>query len=441
MKLLIFIVIALVIGAIGISTASAISPMPLGEQDDSTLVQTANGFTSFFSRANQLGATWVRIMAADNRWPFQADQYRAAACQAKFRGYHVLVSLLAFKSHPTTSQWATYARTVAAKLQGCVDLWSPMNEPNLSGFAPASHAGESEGHAYRRVYDAVAPLLPGPKLAGDLMPGSNVQFLNDFWNGHQPAIQPSYIGVHPYYHLPEATDVAQWAFAHNSLPAVTEWGYGPTAKPGDWAYAINRFRKEKFAFTVIYDDLSPHWNTRMPSNAVISAVRSAALSQPVHISSHYTPPTRDQVPIGGTGGARCHVDISSDGLAEAARSDSCTPGTYRHISRAKACQHRTRPSLRASAKRLLLSRYGVPNWTSANGELDHEIPFWMGGRTGHRNIWPQPGLLHGGPKDRLEQYTYNRVCRYRSMRLKHARHIFKTDWRVAYRKYHTRGVI
>jgi hypothetical protein len=114
--------------------------------------------------------------------------------------------------------------------------------------------------------------------------------------------------------------------------------------------------------------------------------------------------------------------------------DHCTPGATARLARTQACQHRDRPTLPAADRRWILSAYGVPGWTGRDGELDHRIPFFLGGRTDRLNIWPERGSIPN-PKDRLESYVWRRVCVRRTMRPSTARALFRRDWRIAYRRY------
>ncbi len=132
--------------------------------------------------------------------------------------------------------------------------------------------------------------------------------------------------------------------------------------------------------------------------------------------------------------AACHTT----GIPPYIRPDNtCTPGAYHHT---QPCVHKSRPDLPASDRTLILAAYGVPHWDGKSGELDHRQPFWAGGTTDTRNIWPQPGPIPN-PKDRLEAYTYQRVCHRlpHPMRLRTVHRIFAGDWTVAYRKYLPRG--
>jgi hypothetical protein len=57
----------------------------------------------------------------------------------------------------------------------------------------------------------------------------------------------------------------------------------------------------------------------------------------------------------------------------------------------------------------IVTSYGVPNWTGQTGELDHRVPFSLGGTTGLANIWPEAGSIPN-TKDKLEDYVHGRVC-------------------------------
>jgi hypothetical protein len=124
--------------------------------------------------------------------------------------------------------------------------------------------------------------------------------------------------------------------------------------------------------------------------------------------------------------------------------NTCTPGQYLRLSRAQVCASKDRPSLRAAVRRRVLANYGVPGWKGANGEIDHRVPFFLGGTTTVGNLWPEAGpdpRVGQNPKDRLEEYVRRRVCtstqtRPRgTMSVGSARRIFLSDWRFAYRWY------
>jgi hypothetical protein len=110
---------------------------------------------------------------------------------------------------------------------------------------------------------------------------------------------------------------------------------------------------------------------------------------------------------------------------------ACTPGAYDRV----ACITRDRPSLPAADRRAILKRYRLTKWSGADGELDHRVPFFLGGKTNKRNIWPERGLASNNPKDKLEYYIYRRVCVKHNMTIRNGRRIFLTDWRVWYKRY------
>jgi len=114
--------------------------------------------------------------------------------------------------------------------------------------------------------------------------------------------------------------------------------------------------------------------------------------------------------------------------------DRCTPGAYRALPLAEVCTHKERPRLPSAERRFILTGYGVPSFNGTDGELDHRVPFFLGGTTDRANIWPEAGT-RPNPKDDLEEYVRARVCVKRTMRPSTARRIFKTNWVTAYRRY------
>lgn len=112
----------------------------------------------------------------------------------------------------------------------------------------------------------------------------------------------------------------------------------------------------------------------------------------------------------------------------------CTPGAYERLTQAETCVHKVRPPV-VSLRRRIKAAYGIvdPRWV---GELDHRVPFFLGGTTDVNNLWPEAGKIPN-PKDKLEAYVYRRVCRGEpvGMTLTTARRIFLGDWRVAYVRY------
>jgi hypothetical protein len=119
----------------------------------------------------------------------------------------------------------------------------------------------------------------------------------------------------------------------------------------------------------------------------------------------------------------------------------CTPGRYDHLTRTQVCTSKDRPSLHAADRREILARYNLAGWAGRDGELDHLIPFFLGGRTTPGNIWPQPhlpgetrpGALND--KDRLENYARVRICLRHNLRPRTARRWFMGNWTRYYLKY------
>lgn len=128
----------------------------------------------------------------------------------------------------------------------------------------------------------------------------------------------------------------------------------------------------------------------------------------------------------------CHVQFSR-GLPGPDNAGRCTPGAFTVLTRAQVCDGTDRPSLRAADRREVLGEYGVPGWTGANGEIDHRVPVFLGGRTTPANLWPEPGAIPNR-KDRLEFYVYRRVCfgDPAPMRVRTARRVFLGLWQAYY---------
>lgn len=123
-----------------LSPAVASARMSIGLQNDDAMVQAGpDATTAYLRRADDLGASWVRLSVMDGLWNGgQADAYVAAARAAHDSGHRVIVSLLAWDTHPTAQEWAPFAKLVVARLAPYVDAWSPMNEPNQPNMAPAT---------------------------------------------------------------------------------------------------------------------------------------------------------------------------------------------------------------------------------------------------------------------------------------------------------------
>jgi hypothetical protein len=89
-----------------------------------------------FDRMQSVGGQWVRIMISHNRWPEDADRYRAAIEAARARGLHVMVTLLSWQEErrATPQSWAAFTREVVARYGWAVDAWGTANEPNHGYF-------------------------------------------------------------------------------------------------------------------------------------------------------------------------------------------------------------------------------------------------------------------------------------------------------------------
>lgn len=143
---------------------------------------------------------------------------------------------------------------------------------------------------------------------------------------------------------------------------------------------------------------------------------------------------------GAASASSCHHSTSVFGAPD----NACTPGAYVRLSRAAVCSPKDRLDLPVAEHRRLLSEYGVPGWTAANGEIDHRVPVFLGGLTVRANLWPESGpdpRKGENPKDRLERLVRRRVCgsstrflpALATMRVRTAIRLFLADWRHAYR--------
>jgi hypothetical protein len=133
--------------------------------------------------------------------------------------------------------------------------------------------------------------------------------------------------------------------------------------------------------------------------------------------------------------ARCHVTTEH---GQPGPDQTCTPGSARPLNRRNTCRSKDRPDLPEAVHDRILRDYGVPNWTGADGELDHRVPFALGGRTNQANVWPSPGPIPN-TKDKLEFAVWDAVCNDKTMTPRHARRIFFRDWRTAYRHWKRTG--
>ena len=114
--------------------------------------------------------------------------------------------------------------------------------------------------------------------------------------------------------------------------------------------------------------------------------------------------------------------------------NACTPGSYDPLPKAQVCVHKDRLTLPAAVKREVLTRYGFTFWSGETGEIDHRVPFFLGGQTNVSNLWPEAGPIPNR-KDALERYTRNRICVNGTMRVRTAVRIFLGDWVTYGRRY------
>jgi hypothetical protein len=122
--------------------------------------------------------------------------------------------------------------------------------------------------------------------------------------------------------------------------------------------------------------------------------------------------------------AVCRIQGSGDLVRP---DDRCTPGAFDQLSKAAVCRHKQRPSLPDAERRRILSQYGFRSWTGRDGELDHRVPFFMGGRTVEDNLWPEAGAIPN-EKDKLERRVWERVCVDGTMTVGEGRAVFLGDW-------------
>jgi hypothetical protein len=114
--------------------------------------------------------------------------------------------------------------------------------------------------------------------------------------------------------------------------------------------------------------------------------------------------------------------------------DKCTPGTFNDLTKAEVCKHKDRPRVNSSARRKILRQYGYRHWGAKDGELDHRVPVFLGGRTEEDNLWPEEGKIPN-TKDILENKIHTRVCTWNTMTVDQARKVFLGNWEDGYIKY------
>jgi hypothetical protein len=96
--------------------------------------------------------------------------------------------------------------------------------------------------------------------------------------------------------------------------------------------------------------------------------------------------------------------------------------------------HKDRPAVPAAVRSEVLARYGVTSWSGKTGEIDHRVPFFLGGQTNVSNLWPEAGPIPNR-KEALERYVRDRICVQGTMRVRTAVRIFLPDWVTYSRRY------
>jgi hypothetical protein len=316
------------------------------------------------ARADTVNAGTVRILIPRGRWQAEQDAYVACAARAKASGRRVLAALVSYgHGRPTAAEWHDFAAQAVPRLDPYVDVWSPMNEPNLPSMAPLTetvcrtvttrrtssrtetvaparsgwkrvkprtgthrktvrrrhgrkivryrpargrrarwiktttaattrvvyttteHAArvcnaEARGAAYRRVWDAVTPLMAHkPLILGDLCPGPQAEFIDAFYQPGPPTVRPSIMAGHPYNGVTEARETVQIARELGLRAWLTEWGrFAPRNAPEDWTRSLEAFAEAGAELVVLYDVRSPQhpmpgtlagfWDTRMSDGAL-----------------------------------------------------------------------------------------------------------------------------------------------------------------------------
>jgi hypothetical protein len=99
-----------------------------------------------------------------------------------------------------------------------------------------------------------------------------------------------------------------------------------------------------------------------------------------------------------------------------------------------------RGSLPHALRDKILTRYGLPPGTHSDYEIDHLIPWCLGGSDGPTNLWPQPHrsiepTWNAEAKDRLEHLVCEMVCS-KQHDLAVLQKEIAEDWIAAYHKYY-----
>jgi hypothetical protein len=88
----------------------------------------------------------------------------------------------------------------------------------------------------------------------------------------------------------------------------------------------------------------------------------------------------------------------------------------------------------------ILRRYRLPTGTHPDYEIDHLIPWCLGGSDDPSNLWPQPRrnidpTWNAEAKDRLERFMCDMVCNGQ-LDLGTAQKAVAEDWIATYHKYY-----
>jgi hypothetical protein len=135
--------------------------------------------------------------------------------------------------------------------------------------------------------------------------------------------------------------------------------------------------------------------------------------------------------LGGTGGFMVPDGSCTPGERGGAN-ELVVPGAVRGV-----CEKQDdRPNF-SFTRRKIIAAYGLDP-SNFNGELDHLVPRWLGGRDTRKNLWPEPGDrpnakddLESGPRWSIRY----RVCIAHTMPVDAAIKVFEGDWRVGWCRY------
>ena len=120
--------------AVLVAATPAEARLIIGFQSDPVVIEGDR--ETAYDRMQSVGGQWVRIMLRHDRWPVDAERYRAAIESARARGLRVMATLMSWKEdrRGTPASWAAFTREVVARYGGAVDAWGTANEPNHGYF-------------------------------------------------------------------------------------------------------------------------------------------------------------------------------------------------------------------------------------------------------------------------------------------------------------------